>query len=576
MTARSRGFRSASPGFVRLFAGAVLVAAAASACGSEPAGEASGSLPSDPDPDPGAAGSHERDGSGGDAATSDARAHDGSGGNGGGSGSLDGGSSEAGTGADAAPFDAGPFRGCGAGVAALTTSLRTTTGFESQADVLAIAAHGDGSVTAGGSLSSRETFGAGTAASVQLQGSQLGSPLVARYDSAGAFLWGKVFATSYGTVTGIGKAADGSVVVSGYFQGSMVVDAGLPSAVTLGTPGAQSGYRPFVVKLAASGALQWARAASNASAFSTAVAVAPDGSSVVAGHYGDSSQNNAITFDATHSLSSAGRWEEIFVVAYDPAGNVRWARQGGSPVRSDSASGAAILTDGSVVVSGTLDRGLATFQGGGKPSRSVTVGSRGYYLARYAASGDLEWLSSGTGDTTGDSVAAAGPTIALAVTGSAGAVLNAGTASANTLPAAARVIAYYAQDGSLQKAVPIMNAISIGGPRRIAVAPDGTVGIAGSYYSQASFTMTGGPLALTPAGWDDGFVACLEPGATGLSWLRSGRGILQDYGTAVDFDGLGRIVAGGKSRDGLSLDTGPATTTSLPARENGFFQAFPR
>ncbi|HSO41211.1 MAG TPA: hypothetical protein VLT33_52150, partial [Labilithrix sp.] len=328
--------------------------------------------------------------------------------------------------------------------------------------------------------------------------------------------------------------------------------------------------------LAANGTLQWARAGSNASAFSTAIAVAADGSSVVTGHYGDSSLANQIVFDGAHSLSSSGRWEEIFVVAYDPAGNVRWARQGGSPVRSDSASGAAMLADGSVVITGTLDQGLATFEGGGKPSRSVTVASRGYFLARYGATGDLEWLSSGTGDTTGDSVAAAGPTIAVAVTGSASTVFNAGTPSATPLAAAARAIAYYAYDGSLLKLVPIMNAISIGGPRQIALAPDGTVAIAGSYYSQATFTMSGGPLTLVPAGWDDGFVACLEPGATGLAWIRSARGILQDHGTAVDFDGLGRLVAGGKSRDGLSLETGPATAASLPARENGFFQTFPR
>jgi hypothetical protein len=155
-------------------------------------------------------------------------------------------------------------------------------------------------------------------------------------------------------------------------------------------------------------------------------------------------------------------------------------------------------------------------------------------------------------------------------------MFNVGTPSTLPLSTAARAIAYYGYDGTLQKIVPIMNAISIGGPRRIALAPDGTVALAGSYYSQATFTMTSGPLTLTPAGWDDGFVACLEPTSTGLAWLRSGRGILQDYGTAVDFDGLGRLVAGGKSRDGLSLETGAATATSLPARENGFFQAFAR
>ena len=50
-----------------------------------------------------------------------------------------------------------------------------------------------------------------------------------------------------------------------------------------------------------------------------------DGSSTVAGRYGDFANPNTITFDATHTLTSTGRWEELFIARYDPQGVVKAA-----------------------------------------------------------------------------------------------------------------------------------------------------------------------------------------------------------------------------------------------------------
>jgi hypothetical protein len=494
----------------------------------------------------------------------------------GGTATSDGGAADGGS-KDSGQFDGGPLLGCGTGTSAYVKSVRSNANFGPGVKLWGTAGHAAGDATVAGELSGQETFGAGTPQATVLRGGQLGSPLVLRYDAAGNFKWGAVGAGD-GTVLKVGTAADGAVIAIGYFNDVLTFAEGTPSQVVLGTPNnVRSGQHPFVAKWNAGGVFQWAKTALGARAASTAIAVAADGSSIVGGIYGDSSIANRVQFDNLNSLSSSGQWEQMYIVSYDATGAVRWVRQAGGPSRNEVIADGAATGDGGAIFAGVYGNGTSMFEGGRTPSLSRTrAAQQNYYLLKYSSAGDLEWLSSADGDSEATAVATNGAEIAVAVSGPAATTFADGTPGSKVLAAGARAIAYYTPQGSLKRLVPIMDRISIGGPRAVAIAPDGTVAVAGSYYSNVNFTLANGNLPLTTAGWDDSFVACMAPSAAGLAWLRSGRGILQDYGNAITLDGLGRILVAGSTRDGLTVETSAAGTTVLPLRENGIVQLFPR
>lgn len=459
---------------------------------------------------------------------------------------------------------------CGAG---LTRRAQSLSGGGS-VTTRALAVHPDGAVSVFATLGGRHTFGADTAAEIGFHAG-LNSPALLHYGVDGTIKWVKHFSGGGGYAHAIGRASDGSLVVAGSFQAQLVIDSGLPTEQRLTGPGSEEGYDVFVARVSALGQLLWVRVAGGlAFDFPQAAAVAPDGSSFVAGYFADAWDDH-ITFDAQHALTApSDGWETLFIAAYDPNGAVRWVRQAGSPSRDDIVSGMTRLPDGSIVIAGSVgDRG-AQFEGGAQSDRTLTYGDSGFYLARYTADGDLLWLEGASGpdgaSSSGGGVASTGTTIAMLINGDAGITLDQGQASARTFASAASAVALFDDAGVLLSLTPVKDRVSFGGPAGIAIAPDGTIAIAGSYYAQATFMLTSGPLQLTSAGWTDAFVACLPAGGSALAWVRQGRGVLQDLNAPVAFSPDGSILSGGDTRDGLDFEVGDSTTLPVGGDDNGY------
>ncbi len=473
---------------------------------------------------------------------------------------------------DTAPADTlvPDLASCGTGV---TRRVQSLSG-GGNVDTRALAVHPDGAVTVGATLGNAHTFGAGTTAQVSFNAG-LSSFALLHYNADGAFAWVKRFGRRHGYAHTLGRASDGSLVVAGSFQGPLVIDPGLPSEQSLNGPGDPEGYDLFVARVSASGQLLWVRVAGgDANDLPFAMAVAPDGSSFIAGRFADLFADS-ITFDAQHTLTApSDGGESLFIVAYDPAGAVRWVRQVSSPSRDDLATGMTRLPDGSIVIAGTVGDGDALFEGGARPDGTLTYGDDGIYLARYSAAGDLLWLegASGPSDTSSfaNGIASNGNTIAMLVKADAGITLDAGQPSARTFTSLARAVALFDHAGVLLSLTPVLDQVSDGGPVSIAIAPDGTIAIAGNYSSWGTFRMASGALPVTSAGWTDAFVACLPAGGSGLAWVRQGRGTLQEQNTAIAFTADGNILSGGNTRMGLDFEVGDGTTLRVPGDENGF------
>lgn len=173
--------------------------------------------------------------------------------------------------------------------------------------------------------------------------------------------------------------ASGNVYVTGFFSSDSITFG----SFTLGNSGNKE---VFVVKYDANGNALWAKSANGSNEDRAyGICVDANGNVFITGFYSSST----ITFD-TYALSSPGI-DNIFLVKYDAAGNVLWARSAGG---SSYDIGYGVITDpsGNAYITGGFQSSAAVFG-------SDTIGSFGSYdifLAKYDANGNELWVR-GTG-----------------------------------------------------------------------------------------------------------------------------------------------------------------------------------
>ena len=208
---------------------------------------------------------------------------------------------------------------------------------------------------------------------------------------------------------------DGSIVVSGVFEGTLTLGAGTATETQL----ISSGQRDlFIARYFADGSLVWARQAGGpGDDEATGVISLLDDSVVVTGHFqltatfGAGEPNEAM-------LTSAGLGD-IFVAKFDPAGMLVWASRAGGSGDEKSYDIAPII--GSIeesVITGSFQN-TATFDGG-QPSEVMltSAGLRDIFIAQYDNLGRLTWATraGGSGDDEGTAIDTF-PSIGIALTG---------------------------------------------------------------------------------------------------------------------------------------------------------------
>jgi hypothetical protein len=144
--------------------------------------------------------------------------------------------------------------------------------------VNAVAAAPDGSVVAVGRYSGTVDFDPGPGVDSHTTASEAQEPFVVKFGADGAFVWARTFPAAEFQIAeaqAVAVAADGSVYVEGYFQGTIDLDPGP------GTAEQQADSNGFLVKLNGSGGFVWGRALGGADCFvntSSGLAVGKDGS----------------------------------------------------------------------------------------------------------------------------------------------------------------------------------------------------------------------------------------------------------------------------------------------------------
>jgi hypothetical protein len=205
---------------------------------------------------------------------------------------------------------------------------------------------------------------------------------VAKYDFDGAFQWVySLGGTGAEIPHAIAATPDGGTIVVGYGSGG-----GVCGGRVLSGPG---GRDVLLVKLSAGGTCEWAHLIGGPEDDEArAVAVAPDGSVVVAGLFRGTADFNPGGGAAL--LVSRGS-SDAFVARYTSGGTFAGMAQGGGP-EDDLFSGVMVSPNGDVTVAGEI-RGSTTFGSTLAPAVLVSVGGSDIAIARYTDLFGLLWAA---------------------------------------------------------------------------------------------------------------------------------------------------------------------------------------
>jgi len=172
----------------------------------------------------------------------------------------------------------------------------------------------------------------------------------------------------------------GNIVVTGSFYGTATFDGqNLTSAGNLDG---------FTVKYDSTGLLQWIKQGISVSQVKgLKVAADTAGNYVVVGYFG-SATATTVDFNGTIVTSNGNR--DVFVVKYDPAGNVLWAVNAGGVESGDEGNGIVIDNDNNIYITGNY-KGTASFGS----TNLTSAGDYDMFIAKLnPADGSFAWAVS--------------------------------------------------------------------------------------------------------------------------------------------------------------------------------------
>ena len=339
----------------------------------------------------------------------------------------------------------------------------------------------------------------------------------------------------------------GNFVVSGNFRSTSLTFGN----TTLTNKG---GDDIFVVKYDPNGSVLWAKSVGGINNdLAYGVSIDTSGNIVITGVFSSPS----LTIGST-TFTNSGDFD-IFVIKYDPNGNVLWAKSAGG-INSDIAYCVSTDVSGNIVVTGTFSSPTLTF---GSTSLA-NKGSDDIFVVKYDLNGNILWAKSAGGLNEEYSF--------YVSTDVSGNIVLTGTFSSPTLSFDSTTLTRIGRNTFVVKYDPNGNVLwakSTDGNNwdvsySVSTDVNGNIILAG--YT-GSPTLTFGSTTLTNKGGDDIFVVKYDPIGNVL-WAKSVGGINSDVAEEISTDASGNIVVVGYFNS-ITLSSG---TTSLT--NNGGYDIF--
>jgi len=376
-----------------------------------------------------------------------------------------------------------------------------------------------------------------------------------KYDNSGNVLW----AQSAGGADwdhGSGNAVDGfgNSYVTGSFRGTMTLGSSV-----LASAGSTDVY---LVKFGSAGNVIWARSAGGSDEdWGVRVAVDVSGNVYLVGRFWGTA-----TF-GPFILTSSG-YDDAFVVKYDSAGNVLWARSAGG-ADGDGTVDVAVDASGNVFLTGyfaswrdAVYHDSATFG----PFTLTSAGSTDAFVAKYDSAGNVVWARSAGGSSSDFgldlAVDSGGNTYVTGLFTGEAAMFGPLVRTAN-----GRADVYVAKYSSVGDVLWVRSGGTVGSDNGKSIAVDGAGDSYVTGFLDSGFA-TFGPFSLTGGGNGDAFVVKYDS-AGSVQWVRLLGGTGADDGRALAVDGAQSCYVTGAFVS-ETVTFGPFTLTNTSQDEEIF------
>jgi hypothetical protein len=384
-------------------------------------------------------------------------------------------------------------------------------------------------IIVGGTFTGSATFGVGETLETTLTAAG-NDGFIARFEADGTFSWVKQQLGGGQTVQvmGVASSSDGSLYVSGWFDGDATFGPNDPAATSF----TNTGTAMFVARLADDGSLIWVRSEGGIAGWAeaTAVTAIADGSVAITG-----AMHASVTFGAgepnetTITSHGNGLANDVIVARYLADGTLAWVKQAGDQGQHAGVGIAASLDGAELTVTGwfgsSVEKGYIEF-GAGEPT-DVVFGAYGFndaFVARYrVGDGSFVWAKEFGGDNGSDegrSVAATSDG-GVIVTGTYGWSTGWGMTWVATGEPNETIlvnqgydafVARYTSTGQLAWIRDVSGPTDDNATYGVAVSPDGSATIAGRFRTSAIVdTATFADPTLTSSGVRDAFIARFDP-----------------------------------------------------------------
>lgn len=201
---------------------------------------------------------------------------------------------------------------------------------------------------------------------------------IVKYNSNGDVIWAKsAGGTHEDEGFTISSDSIGNIFISGYIVGPATFDS-----IILPNTGI------FIAKYDSSGTLIWAKGTkSGYNDLASNSASDSNGNLILTGFF----KSDSLTFDTITLINSGINTLDIFILKYDPNGNLLWAKSEGS-LDDDAPSSICVDANGNIFTTGVFDSPTISFG-------SITLtGLRDIFLVKYDQNGNVLWAKSEGGN----------------------------------------------------------------------------------------------------------------------------------------------------------------------------------
>lgn len=275
---------------------------------------------------------------------------------------------------------------------------------------------------------------------------------------------------------------------------------------------------------------------------------------------------------------------DIFVSKFDTAGNFIWARKMGGPTSKDVGYSVAVDANENVYVTGVF-KGTANFNPGGTALNLTSAGGLDIFVAKFDASGTLQWAKA-----MGGSKDDCGYSIAVDANGdvyTTGWFLNqcnfnpSGTATNLTAAGTNATFQQFPWDAFITKHS-TSGALSwvkqLGGTgyefgASIVLDANKNIFLTGMFTGSADFDPSGSTSNLSSAGGGDIYVAKYDPNGAYV-WAKKMGGGGDDWGNSIALDGSGNVLTTGVFQATSDFDPSGSTANLTATGANNVYDIF--